>query len=101
MLASLLASVRQQGPEAENSLLQLKLAIAKHEISKTEDCRQVLEAACALSVARRDKQGLERNLVQLKPYGASHEMYALELLLLLVESRISDFFALLETVDRR
>jgi len=81
--------------------LALKLAIAKGEISNRDDCRKVLEAACALSVARRDKQGLERNLLQLKPYGASPELTALELLLLLVESRLADFFALLETLDRR
>lgn len=100
-LAQLLQSVQQQGPDADKSLIQLKLAVARNEISNKNDCRQIMEAACRLSVARRDKQGLERNLMQLKPYGATLEMYALELLLLLVESRLSDFFALLETIDRR
>jgi 26S proteasome regulatory subunit N12 len=96
----LLESLQKQGTDAENSLLLLKLSIARGEISERELCRNILQAACALSIARRDKVGLERNLVQLKPYGTSHEMYALELLLLLVESRLSDFFALLETIDR-
>ena len=98
---NLLQAVQRQGPDAEPSLLALKLAIAKGEISSKEDCQKVLEAACSLAVTRRDRPALERNLIQLKPYGASHEMYALELLLLLVESRVSDFFALLETVDRK
>ena len=101
MATNLLQAVLKQGPDADASLLSLKLGMAKGEVTNKEDCRKILEAACALSVARRDKQGLERNLIQLKPYGASHELYALELLLLLVESRNSDFFALLETIDRR
>ncbi|KAH9256828.1 hypothetical protein BASA81_004931 [Batrachochytrium salamandrivorans] len=93
----LLNEVESQGPGAEAALLQLKLKIARKELSP-QDTKSVLEAACRLSLSRRDKSGLERNLLQLKPYQASPEFLALELLLLLVESRLAEFFAVLEQI---
>ena len=101
MADALIAAVQRGGPDAEASLTSLKIAVAKGEIPNQDVCRKVMEAACALAVSRKDKAALERNLAQLRPYGLSQEMYALQLLLLLVESRLPDFFALLELVDRR
>lgn len=95
-----LAAVQRHGPDAETKLSQLKLAIAQGVIKAPSDCKVVLEAACGLAVARRDKQALERNLVQLRPFGLSEELFALNLLLLLVESRLPEFFALLEVMDK-
>lgn len=97
MASSLLSEVESHGPGAEAALLQLKLKIARKELSP-QDTKSALEAACRLSLARRDKSGLERNLLQLKPYQASPEFLALELLLLLVESRLAEFFAVLERI---
>jgi hypothetical protein len=41
-----LADVEKQGPNAEASLLKLKVKIAKGEVSDPADCRRILEAAC-------------------------------------------------------
>ena len=100
MADALLKAVIEAGPSAEASLAQLKLKVAKGEVPNRDDCRKIFEAGCALAVNRKDKAALERNLAQLRPYGMSDEVFALYLLLLLVASRLADFFALLETWDR-
>ena len=97
MADKLISSVANQSADAERSLVALKLMIAKGELNENQ-AKQVLEEACRLSVARKDREGLQRNLTQLKPYGINDELLALELLLLVVTSRLPDFFALLETI---
>ena len=95
-LDELIKSLKNQDNNADASLISLKLLIATGQVNPSQ-AKEILQAACALSVTRRDRVTLQRNLTQLKPYGATSELLALELLLFLVESRLADFFSLLET----
>jgi len=71
--------------------------------------RDVYESAVVLSVKSKDMKSLERHLVLLRPFCCEYrselgesprrsELIALELLFLLVESRLAEFHSLLELV---
>jgi len=84
------------GAATEAALLQAQRVAL--ESGPPSALRAVGEAAVRYWVRAKKRDELERALVQLRPWGMSDELAALELLLLLVSSRLPDMFAALESL---
>lgn len=108
---ALLTQVKSNLPMVSDAaLVSLKLLILEQSSSSPsialtpQQVREILEAAVQLSATNKNRESLERHLVLLEPTLSIEqepekfdEYVALHLLLLLVESRLSDFFTLLES----
>lgn len=95
-LLATVTSSTSPNPAADAALSRLRRAAI--EATSAADGQVVFEAAVRYAVVSKDRRELEKALVQLRPWGMSDEFAALELLLFLVESRLSDLFASLELI---
>ena len=103
-MEALLQQVETGTPgEAEAALGKLHQRVVESASASPFEARAVFEAGARYWVRQRKRAELERALVQLRPWGMSDEYAALEMLLFLVSSRLSDLFSALELmpVDAR